>query len=248
MRMRRIAYVAVLVAAVALNAGCVGKRKSMDGEGGSVPAVASLRSPMATAAQALHELQAGSRSGNDKVVRESYEAFAAAFGEVLAPISHTDGKAAQTMANANTALQEALGGQTIDRQRVAREAEVILTTLGQVAQVSGFTLTGNASVKTGAPGAPAAGARVIEVRAREYRFEPPTIEAKAGEQITIRFANAGTEKHEFELEELDKEIEPIAPGTTAEMTFSVEKAGTYEYACRVDGHYEKGMKGQLIVR
>lgn len=89
---------------------------------------------------------------------------------------------------------------------------------------------------------------VVKVRAEEYRFIPSAIEVRKGSTVTIQFTNGGTERHEFELEAFDAEIEPIAPGQTASLTFVADKAGTFEYACHVDGHYEKGMKGHIIVK
>jgi uncharacterized cupredoxin-like copper-binding protein len=104
----------------------------------------------------------------------------------------------------------------------------------------------------GASGAQAAAApkpRVIEVRAREYRFMPRVIRVKPGERVKVYLRNVGREKHEWELEEMHVEIRPVAPGKTGEVTFTApSKPGTYEFACHVDGHYEKGMKGVLVVQ
>ena len=245
MRVRLMGCVAVLTMAAVVMVGCVGKRQTRDDDGGTVPAVATLQSPMVTATQALHELQTAVKAGNDQAVRGSYDAFAAAFGEMLAPISHADTKAAQAMANANTALQAAVSGKQVDGYRAAREAEAILIELTRTAATAGLSIRSGSTLPAGAPGS---GVRVIEVRGKEYRFEPAAIQVSKGERVTVRFTNAGTEKHEFELEALDQEIEPIAPGTTAELTFTVEESGTFEYACHVEDHYEQGMRGQLIVR
>lgn len=92
-------------------------------------------------------------------------------------------------------------------------------------------------------------ARVIAVTAREYQFEPKVLHVKPGEQVTVRLRNAGTEKHEWEADGLHAEIKPVAPGGTGEVTFTAPmKPGTYEFACHVDEHYEKGMIGFVVVR
>lgn len=92
-------------------------------------------------------------------------------------------------------------------------------------------------------------ARVIEVSAREYQFDPKVIHIKPGETVTVRLRNRGTEKHEWESESLHAEIKPVAPGGTGEVTFTApNRTGTYEFACFVDQHYEKGMRGLVVVR
>ncbi|MDF2627908.1 MAG: hypothetical protein K0R39_1739 [Symbiobacteriaceae bacterium] len=91
--------------------------------------------------------------------------------------------------------------------------------------------------------------RAIEVRAREYRFSPRVIQVKAGERVKVNLRNLGRERHEWELEKTHVEIRPVAPGKTGEVTFTApSRPGTYEFACHVDGHYEKGMKGVLVVK
>lgn len=91
--------------------------------------------------------------------------------------------------------------------------------------------------------------RVIEVRVREYRFTPENIEVKRGERVTLRLINEGTERHEWEIESLDVEIEPVQPGGSAELTLvAPKKAGQYEYICDLEDHHEQGMKGIMTVR
>lgn len=103
-----------------------------------------------------------------------------------------------------------------------------------------------AGVRLGAAPEPA---RVIEVTAREYQFEPKVLHVRPGEQVTVRLRNAGKERHEWEAEGLHAEIRPVPPGATGEVTFTAPmKTGTYEFACHVDGHYEKGMIGFVVVR
>jgi uncharacterized cupredoxin-like copper-binding protein len=85
------------------------------------------------------------------------------------------------------------------------------------------------------------------VRAKEYRFMPAKITVKKGTRVTIRLINEGTDKHEFELDAFHFEIKPIAPRTSAQASFVADRMGTFEFACHVDGHYQKGMKGSLEV-
>jgi uncharacterized cupredoxin-like copper-binding protein len=102
---------------------------------------------------------------------------------------------------------------------------------------------------SGAQAAAAAKPRVIEVRARDHRFMPRVIRVKPGERVKVYLRNLGREKHEWELAEMHAEVRPVAPGKTGEVTFTApSKPGTYEFACHVEGHYEKRMKGILVVQ
>ncbi len=40
----------------------------------------------------------------------------------------------------------------------------------------------------------------------------------------------------------------VEPGKSAELKFTPKRAGTFEMACLIEGHYEKGQKGTLVVR
>lgn len=91
--------------------------------------------------------------------------------------------------------------------------------------------------------------RVIEVRAREHRFLPREISVQPGEQVKIYLRNLGRERHEWEADGLKAEIRPVEPGKTGEVIFTAPtQPGTYEFACHVEGHHKKGMKGVLIVK
>lgn len=102
---------------------------------------------------------------------------------------------------------------------------------------------------TGTPGASQAPAAApIAVSASEYRFEPASLTAPAGE-VTFRITNTGTVEHEFEIFEGDQvvdEIEGLVPGLTRDLTVTLE-AGDYTYVCKLAGHEEQGMKGTLTV-
>lgn len=102
---------------------------------------------------------------------------------------------------------------------------------------------------SGREGAEAQGrTKTIEVKAKEYRFIPARIEVAKGTRVTVRMRNAGKERHEWELPAYDVEIKPVPPGGTGEVTFVADKAGTYEFLCDIEDHYERGMRGFLIVK
>lgn len=40
----------------------------------------------------------------------------------------------------------------------------------------------------------------------------------------------------------------VAPGKTATLKFTPVKKGTFEFGCMIEGHYEAGQKGVLVVK
>ena len=109
--------------------------------------------------------------------------------------------------------------------------------------------------------------RTIEVRMLDsMRFEPARIDVRLGETIRFVHRNTGKVMHEFVIgtkKELDEHAalmlkfpnmehdEPymahVAPGKTAEMIWTFNRAGEFEFACLIAGHYTAGMKGRIVV-
>ncbi len=142
-----------------------------------------------------------------------------------------------------------------------------------VVAAAGLAVLGCGSSDSGSIGQAAEGAsasRVIEVRQlQELKFEPATVAVKAGETVTFRITNAGTEVHEFFIGDLKAhderddymrsmgsspmkmKAEPntvtVDPGATAELTWAFPEKGTVQFACHEPGHYDDGMKGTVKV-
>lgn len=110
--------------------------------------------------------------------------------------------------------------------------------------------------------------RVIEVTASDdFRFDPATITVAAGETVTFRIVNVGAIPHDFTLgdestqqahaEEMEEMAgmamadEPnamvIGPGETRELTWHFTEAGSLLIGCHQVGHYEAGMKAEVLV-
>jgi uncharacterized cupredoxin-like copper-binding protein len=98
------------------------------------------------------------------------------------------------------------------------------------------------------------------------RFEPAAIEVRQGETVRFVVANRGALRHEFVLgtrQELDQHAalmvkfptmehdEPymahVAPGKTAELIWTFNRAGDFEFACLIAGHFQAGMSGRIRV-
>jgi uncharacterized cupredoxin-like copper-binding protein len=129
------------------------------------------------------------------------------------------------------------------------------------------------SFAAGEPGDPKKPvARTIEVTMKETEdakmlFEPNQVEIKRGEQVKFVLKNHGQVDHEFMLDSLqnnakhkiqmeknpdmehdDPNGKRLAPNTSNEIVWRFTKAGTFEFACLVPGHYESGMKGTVVVK
>ena len=98
-------------------------------------------------------------------------------------------------------------------------------------------------------------------------FIPNKIEVKKGQQIRFVVRNNGALKHEFmlasvqdnkkhaeqmkkfpDMEHDDPNAKSVDPGETAEILWRFSKAGTFEFACLIPGHYEAGMHGTVVVK
>ncbi|MES2820850.1 MAG: cupredoxin family protein [Pseudomonadota bacterium] len=98
------------------------------------------------------------------------------------------------------------------------------------------------------------------------RFTPEILEIEQGETIRFMIANQGQMLHEFVLgtrADLDAHAalmakfpgmehdEPymahVAPGSSAEIVWTFNRAGQFEFACLIAGHYQAGMLGQIRV-
>jgi uncharacterized cupredoxin-like copper-binding protein len=103
---------------------------------------------------------------------------------------------------------------------------------------------------TGSGAAQAGGAAMSTVKVSETEFKltpsAPKV-AKAG-AIEFQVKNDGTTEHALEVVTPDGEVKtaPIAPGKSATLKADL-KAGTYQWYCPIDGHRDKGMKGQVVV-
>lgn len=52
---------------------------------------------------------------------------------------------------------------------------------------------------------------------------------------------AGAVDEPLEKDDMESEIEDIDPGATAELTWTFDEAGMYQFACHIPGHFEEGM-------
>jgi len=119
----------------------------------------------------------------------------------------------------------------------------------------------------GIAGDAGAAKRTVEVRMTDnMRFGPDKLEVRQGDTVRFVVHNAGRVMHEFvigtrdELEEhaaLMKKFpnmehdEPymahVAPGRTGEIVWTFNRAGEFDFACLLPGHFDAGMSGRIKV-
>ena len=88
----------------------------------------------------------------------------------------------------------------------------------------------------------------LTVNLTEYRIEMPAT-LPAG-RATFLITNTGKEKHNFEIEgeQLEMEVsDPLGPGQSRTLEVDL-KPGTYKVYCPVANHDERGMSMQLTVQ
>ena len=119
----------------------------------------------------------------------------------------------------------------------------------------------------GKPGDPGKVTRGIVVEMSDaMRFRPDSIRVKEGETIRFTVRNAGKLKHEMvlgtigelkehadlmrkfpEMEHDDPNQVVVEPGGTGELIWQFTRAGTFDFACLIPGHFEAGMLGRIRV-
>lgn len=99
------------------------------------------------------------------------------------------------------------------------------------------------------------------------RFSPDRIEVAEGETIRFVIRNRGRMLHEMvvgtpaelaghaalmarfpDMEHDAPYMAHVAPGQSGEIVWTFNRAGEFEYACLLPGHYEAGMRGRIEVK
>jgi uncharacterized cupredoxin-like copper-binding protein len=109
--------------------------------------------------------------------------------------------------------------------------------------------------------------RTIEVgMADNMRFTPERIEVRRGETVKFVVRNTGKVMHEFvigtkaenakhaelmvkfpNMEHDEPYMAHVPPGKTGEIVWTFNRAGEFEFACLIAGHYQGGMVGAIKV-
>lgn len=112
-----------------------------------------------------------------------------------------------------------------------------------------------------------AATRTIVVRMTDaMRFAPDAIDVRLNETVRFDIRNDGQMLHEFvigtareledhaalmlkfpNMEHDEPYMAHIGPGKTGRIVWYFNRAGTFEFACLIAGHYQVGMKGVIHV-
>jgi uncharacterized cupredoxin-like copper-binding protein len=110
--------------------------------------------------------------------------------------------------------------------------------------------------------------RTVDVRmGDDMRFTPDRIAVRLGETVRFRVRNTGKVMHEFvigtpaenvkhaelmvkfpDMEHDEPYMAHVPPGKTGEIVWTFNRAGTFEFACLIAGHYTAGMVGTIHVK
>jgi uncharacterized cupredoxin-like copper-binding protein len=130
--------------------------------------------------------------------------------------------------------------------------------------------SGHEETEFGKPGDPAKPARIVQVVMREadgrMLYLPDRITVRKGEQVRFQLRNNGAIDHEFvigtveenrrhmkameahpDMAHDDPNAKRLKPKATGEIVWQFTRAGTFEFACLIPGHYQAGMVGTIVV-
>lgn len=120
----------------------------------------------------------------------------------------------------------------------------------------------------GREGNPKQVTRVVQLDMSDgFRFTPSDVRVKRGETVKFVVSNSGKLLHEMVLgtteelkehaalmkkfpnmEHADANMAHVQPGTKGEIIWQFTRAGEYQFACLIPGHYEAGMVGKVVVQ
>lgn len=118
----------------------------------------------------------------------------------------------------------------------------------------------------GREGDPKKVARTIKVDMSDsFRFTPADIVIKRGETVKFVVSNSGKQLHEMvlgtpqelrehaelmkkfpDMEHADANMAHVKPGAKGGIVWQFTKAGEYQFACLIPGHFEAGMIGKVV--
>src|SRR5919199_259508 len=93
----------------------------------------------------------------------------------------------------------------------------------------------------------------VTISEMEFKFDPGSFNASAGDVVHVTVKNTGGAQHnlEFELEsaKIEKQLfdTNLNPGETRTVDFTFAQAGKWEMYCPVDAHQQRGMQGSITV-
>ena len=125
-----------------------------------------------------------------------------------------------------------------------------------------------ATTSAAAPGTAIDASAPIEIEMRDIAFDRTDLTVEAGTPLRFVFTNTGKVNHDGFIGDhaaqmdhdqemasmgdmgghsMDDNAITVAPGATADLTYTFDTPGTYEIVCHQVGHYAAGMKITVTV-
>lgn len=81
-----------------------------------------------------------------------------------------------------------------------------------------------------------------------FRYEPETLEVRAGRTTEFEFSNGDGQEHTFVISELAV-VMLAGAGQTVRTTVEIDpgNTGRFAYFCSIAGHRDSGMEGTIVV-
>jgi uncharacterized cupredoxin-like copper-binding protein len=91
--------------------------------------------------------------------------------------------------------------------------------------------------------------QTIQISEKEFSLTPSTVTLSKPGTYAFQISNKGTITHAFEVEGngVEEKSGDIQAGSSATITVTFTKNGSYEFYCPIDGHKAQGMKGTVTV-
>jgi len=88
--------------------------------------------------------------------------------------------------------------------------------------------------------------KTFTLTANNFNFTPSEIRAQKGDRVKIILDNVDG-FHDWVIDEFNAKTSKVQGPAKAEVEFTADKTGTFEFYCSVGQHRQMGMKGNLIV-
>lgn len=98
----------------------------------------------------------------------------------------------------------------------------------------------------------------VDITLSEFKIEAPLATFSKGAPYRFQIKNIGSVGHEWMIMPKDERDhmkslvgigqERLGPGVSANRQFTFPQAGAFEFACHLPGHYEAGMRLDIVVQ
>jgi uncharacterized cupredoxin-like copper-binding protein len=132
-------------------------------------------------------------------------------------------------------------------QRLLLLGAVVVVVAGGSAGCGGGN--GGSTTQAGSTSGGGSVMKTVTISETEFKLTPSSLTFDKTGTYHLKAVNKGSVAHALEVEGngVEKETEKIAPGESATLEVSLDKDGSYEMYCPVDGHKDQGMEGTITV-